>query len=175
MKLPGIGFLSAALLFVADQVAKYGVTQVMGLDALTDARYVNPIFNVQFVANHGVSLGLMRADSPATRWALVAMTGVIAVGVLVWMLREAKRADQAALGLVLGGAMGNILDRVRLGYVVDYADLHFGRWQPFLVFNLADAAITVGVLILFARAFLVRDKPPVRQEREQGPVENYNG
>ena len=64
----------------------------------------------------------------------------------------------AALGLVLGGAIGNIVDRVRLGYVVDYADLHFGEWRPFLIFNLADAAITIGVLILLARALLLRDK-----------------
>ncbi|MEB0288882.1 signal peptidase II, partial [Cryobacterium sp. 10S3] len=77
-------------------------------------------------------LGLLHADTDTTRWLLVLMTGAIAVGVLVWMLRETKRADQMALGLVLGGAFGNILDRIRLGYVVDFADLHFGEWQPFL-------------------------------------------
>ena len=54
--------------------------------------------------------------------------------------------------------MGNIIDRARLGYVVDYADLHFGGWQPFYVFNLADAAISVGVVILLLRAFFVRDE-----------------
>ena len=63
-----------------------------------------------------------------------------------------------ALGLVLGGALGNIIDRVRLGFVIDYADLHFGEWRPFLIFNLADAAITIGVLILLARALLLREK-----------------
>ena len=66
----------------------------------------------------------------------------------------------AALGLVLGGALGNILDRIRLGYVVDFADLHFGEWRPFLVFNIADAAITIGVLILLVRALLIREKRP---------------
>jgi signal peptidase II len=60
--------------------------------------------------------------------------------------------------LVLGGALGNIIDRVRLGFVVDFADLHFGEWRPFLIFNLADAAITIGVLILLARALLLREK-----------------
>ena len=70
-----------------------------------------------------------------------------------------------ALGMVLGGALGNILDRVRLGYVVDYADLHFGTFRPFLVFNVGDAAISIGVVILLLRAFLTRkelgegDKP----------------
>jgi signal peptidase II len=92
------------------------------------------------------------------RWLLVLLTAGIAAGVLWWMLREKKRPDVVALGLVLGGALGNILDRTRLGYVVDFADLHFGNWRPFLVFNVADAAITIGVLILLIRALFVRDK-----------------
>ena len=71
---------------------------------------------------------------------------------------------------MLGGALGNILDRVRLGFVVDYADLHFGGFQPFLVFNVADAAITIGVLILLLRALLVRDK----KGDERAKVENAN-
>jgi signal peptidase II len=61
------------------------------------------------------------------------------------------------LGMVLGGAVGNILDRTRFGHVVDYADLHFGNWHPFLVFNVADAAITVGVLLLVLRALITRE------------------
>ena len=68
----------------------------------------------------------------------------IAIGVAVWIGRERNRIDQAALGMVLGGALGNILDRVRHGYVVDFADLHFGDFRPFLVFNVGDAAISIG-------------------------------
>ncbi|GGA35212.1 signal peptidase II [Sphingomonas psychrolutea] len=169
MKLPFAGFATAALLFVADQATKYGVTDVMRLNELTNAHYVTEFFNVRFVANRGVSLGLMRADDPMARWLLVAMTGAIALGVLVWMLRERNRIDQIGLGLVLGGAIGNILDRIRFSYVVDWADLHFGSWQPFLVFNLADAAITIGVLILFARALLVRDAPKAESGTDSGP------
>jgi signal peptidase II len=158
-RVPVAGFAAAAALFVADQAAKYGITQVLRLDDLTAAREITSFFNLQFVANHGVSLGLLHANSDTSRWLLVAMTGLIALGVLVWMLRETKRIEQIALGCVLGGALGNILDRVRLGYVVDFADFHIGGWQPFLVFNVADAAITIGVLVLFVRALLVRDKP----------------
>ena len=66
----------------------------------------------------------------------------------------------ATLGLILGGAIGNLIDRVRLGYVIDYADFHIGDIRPFLVFNLADAAITIGVLILLARALMLREKAP---------------
>jgi signal peptidase II len=82
------------------------------------------------------------------------------------MWREKNRADVAALGLVLGGAAGNILDRVRFGHVVDFLDLHFGAFRPFLVFNVADAAITIGVLILLGRALFTR---PGKE-----PAENVN-
>jgi signal peptidase II len=68
------------------------------------------------------------------------------------------------LGAILGGALGNIVDRVRFGYVVDFADLHFGDWRPFLVFNVADAAITLGVLVLLVRALLMRDKRDIPSE-----------
>jgi signal peptidase II len=174
MKFPIAGVATAVVLFLADQSAKYGVTDVLKLDELTNADRITSFFNLRFVANRGVSLGLLHASDDASRWLLVAMTGAIAIGVLVWMLREPKRADQAALGLILGGAAGNILDRVRLGYVVDFADLHFGDWQPFLVFNLADAAITIGVLILLVRALLIRDSGPKDSGAEQGPTENIH-
>jgi signal peptidase II len=83
---------------------------------------------------------------------------------LVWLWREKRRDDAIALGFVLGGALGNILDRIRLGYVLDFADLHFGDIHPFLVFNVADAAITVGVLLLLVRALLTRDRKAPREE-----------
>jgi signal peptidase II len=169
-KLPVTGLIAAAVLFVVDQAAKYGITNGLGLSQLGDVRDITSFFALRFVANRGVSLGLLHADTETMRWGLVVLTAVIAVGVLVWMLREKNRADQFALGLVMGGAVGNILDRVRFGYVVDFADLHFGEWRPFLVFNVADAAITIGVLVLLVRALLVRDK----SRAGQASVENIN-
>ena len=162
MTLPRRGIAAAIALFLLDQLFKWLVTGPLGIDHLGAARKVTSFFAFRFVPNVGVSLGLLPADGGATRWALVAMTGAIAVGVAVWMTRERNPADQMALGLVLGGALGNILDRVRFGYVVDFADLHFStpwdpEWRPFLVFNVADAAITVGVLVLLVRAFLTRE------------------
>lgn len=152
------GLLVAALVFLIDQGAKYYVTGPLGLNVQDASLTVLPIFDLRFVKNVGVSLGLLPASGATMRWLLVLLTSVIAAGVLWWMLREKKRPDVLALGLVLGGALGNILDRTRLGYVVDFADLHFGTWRPFLVFNVADAAITIGVLILLIRALFVRDK-----------------
>jgi signal peptidase II len=168
--LPRAGLIAAAALFVVDQLTKWAVTGPLGIRNLGDAREIVSFFDLRFVPNVGISLGLLPSEGGWTRWALVLLTGAIAVGVAVWMWRERNRADQVALGLVLGGAIGNILDRIRFGYVVDFADLHFGEWRPFLVFNVADAAITVGVLVLLIRAFLTRDQKP--DKASPVPVEN---
>lgn len=146
-------------LFALDQWLKYWVTGPLGIDRIGDVLEIVPFFDLRFTQNYGVSLGMLTATSDAMRWGLVALTGAIALVVTVWMMREDKFGDILPLALILGGALGNIRDRFQLGYVVDYADLHFGEFRPFLIFNLADAAISIGVVIMLARAFLVRDKP----------------
>ena len=92
------------------------------------------------------------------RWLLVAITAAIAVVVLVWMLKERRLWDILPLGMVLGGALGNIYDRYALGYVIDYADLHIGDFRPFMIFNVADAAISIGVVIILYRALFIGEK-----------------
>ena len=165
-RVPVLGLATAAVLFVLDQLAKFFVTDVLRLDVLSAAQPITWFFNLRFVPNIGISLSLLPADNEPMRWGLVALTAAIAAAVAVWMVRETSRPDRVALGLILGGALGNIVDRVRFGYVVDFADLHFGEWRPFLVFNVADAAITIGVLVLLVRAFLTRDT------RKPAPVES---
>ncbi|MBN8807893.1 MAG: signal peptidase II [Sphingomonas sp.] len=157
-RVPVIGLASAAVFFVLDQLVKRLVVGPWGLTEEGMEREVTSFFLLRNVHNHGVSLGFLQMG-PDKAWVLIALTGAIAVAVVVWMWRETARADQVALGMIAGGALGNILDRVRLGYVQDYANLHFGTWEPFLNFNLADAAITIGVLVLLARALLTREKP----------------
>ena len=153
-----LGLAFAAAVFAADQLIK---ALVIGPLALREVMAIEvlPFFRLTWAENTGVSLGLFTADSETGRWILVAVTAAIALTVLVWMLRERLLGDIMALALVLGGALGNITDRIRFGYVVDYADLHFGTFRPFLIFNVADAAITIGVLLILARSFLSRDKP----------------
>ena len=155
-----LGLILAALIFLADQAVKWWVTGPLALREEGDQIVLNPIFNLTRTHNYGTSLSLFTAHSNEARWALVAITAAIAIVVLVWLLRERKLGEIIPLGMVLGGALGNIRDRVSFGYVVDYADLHFGTFQPFLVFNLADAAITIGVVIILARSFLIREKRP---------------
>jgi signal peptidase II len=153
------GFTIAAIVFALDQLTKWIVAGPLELQSVRQIVLL-PIFNLSWTENNGISLGLLNAETEVGRWMLVALTGAIAIGVAVWLGREKQRGDQIALGMVLGGALGNILDRIRFGYVVDFADLHFGGFRPFLVFNVADAAISIGVVILLLRAFLIRDERP---------------
>src|SRR3982751_381801 len=138
LKARRLGFAVALLVFLLDQVAKTIVTGPLGLNRIGDQLVLLPIFNFTYTQNEGISLGLLNATNPVGRWMLVALTAAIAVGVATWIGREKHKVEQAALGMVLGGALGNILDRVRFGYVVDFADLHFGEFRPFLVFNVGD-------------------------------------
>ncbi len=163
MKARSLGFTVALAVFALDQLTKWIVTGPLRLQEAAQIRLL-PIFNLTWVENYGISLGLFNAQTAVGRWMLVGVTAAIAVGVAVWIGREKLRGDQIALGMVLGGALGNILDRVRHGYVVDFADLHFGEFRPFLIFNVGDAAISIGVAILLLRAFLVKDRPKENAE-----------
>jgi signal peptidase II len=150
-----MGLAVALLVYALDQFIKAIIIHGVNLPVRTVIE-VLPIFRFYWVENHGISMGFLTADGPVERWLLVLLTAGIAVAVVFWLWRERNKLDAAALGLVLGGALGNITDRVRLGYVADFLDLHFGDMHPFLVFNVADAAITVGVLLLVLRALFVR-------------------
>ena len=166
-RIRGVGLALAAVVYVLDQWIKYLVTGPLGLEQVGDQIYLLPIFNLTLTHNYGVSLGFLPATSPEMRWGLVALTAIIATVVLVWLLRERKFADIAPLGLILGGALGNIQDRVLYGYVLDFADLHFGDFRPFLIFNVADAAISIGVAFILVRALFMREKPAAPQGGEQ--------
>ena len=156
MRKSAVGFGIAIAVFMLEQITKWIVLGPLNLRNVLQIEIL-PIFNLTYTENHGISLGLFQASSDAMRWVLVGVTAAIAAGVGVWITREEKRWDQVALGMVLGGALGNILDRVRHGYVVDFADLHFGEFRPFFIFNVADAAISIGVVILLLRALLVKE------------------
>src|SRR5437868_3194826 len=150
-----LGFAVAAVVFALDQLTKWIVTGPLEIQSL-EHLYLLPIFQFTYTQNNGISLGLLNATNPIGRWMLVGLTSAIAIAVAVWIGRERNRVDQAALGMVLGGALGNILDRTVHGYVVDFLDLHFGEFRPFLIFNVGDAAISIAVVILLLRAFLSR-------------------
>lgn len=160
------GLLVAAAAFLLDQFSKWVVivplslpTQPLGVIEITS------FFNLTWMQNCGISLSMFSSCTPMTRWTLVAVTGLVASAVALWMTREKQRGDVIALALILGGALGNILDRIRYGYVADFADLHFGDFRPFMIFNVADACISIGVLLLVARALLLGEKAPPDAEQ----------
>ena len=162
-----IGLMLAGVIFLLDQFIK---SLMVGPLQLRDREVIDllPFFDLRWTQNFGVSLGMFTANSVEMRWMLVAITGLIALAVFIWMLREKAMWDIAALAFVLGGALGNIRDRFLLGYVIDYADLHIGDFRPFLIFNVADAAITIGVVIILARSFFLREKPSETETDDQG-------
>lgn len=159
-----IGIALALAIFAADQWAKKFVVEDLGLVHVGDHYPLLPFFDLTRTNNYGVSLGMFEATSMEMRWILVGVTALIALGVLVWMMREKLLGEIVALGMVLGGALGNIVDRFRYGYVIDYADFHIGTFRPFLIFNIADAAITLGVVFILARALFMREKPSNEQD-----------
>ena len=164
-------YLTALAILVADQVSKWIIIGPLDLQRVQQIVLL-PIFNFTWVQNFGISLGIAQAQNDTHRWLLVAATAAIAAGVAWWIGREPKGGDRLALGLVLGGALGNIVDRVRFGYVVDFLDLHFGEVRPFYVFNVADAAISIGVVILLLRAFLIRDDVSKNDKAPEGTNEH---
>ena len=164
-------YLFALLIFIVDQLSKWFIIGPLNLEAVQNIQLL-PFFDFTWVENRGISLGIAQAQNETHRWILVAVTAAIAVGVAWWIRKEEARGDQLALAMVLGGALGNIVDRTRYGYVVDFLDLHFGTFRPFYVFNVGDAAISIGVVILLLRAFLLRDADKAKDEAPEGTNEH---
>ena len=149
----------AAVVIVLDQLSKYWVLNVLALPHVGQVK-VAPFFNLTMVWNQGVSFGFLRAEQDLARWGLVAFSVVVAGALAVWARRTVDPLRFAALGLIIGGAIGNMIDRARFAAVVDFLDfsaIHF-PW----VFNVADSGITVGVILLLLESFLAKPKaePP---------------
>lgn len=142
------GWLAYGLAFVVlvlDQVSKHWILFAYDLPARISEQVIGP-FYLTMVWNQGVSFGLLRADQDLGRWLLVAFSVLVALALALWARRSERGLMAAALGLVIGGAVGNAIDRARFGAVVDFVDVSrlYFPW----VFNIADAAITIGVVLL---------------------------
>ena len=148
-----------AVVLAADQVTK---ALIRGSISPGAARRVVPgVLWLVHEQNSGVAFSLLTGSEAG----VIVITLAVVAGVLAFFARAKERAWLwLACGLVIGGALGNILDRTRFGYVVDFADLHFGEFRPFFIFNVGDAAISIGVVILLLRAFLAKDRPKENAE-----------
>jgi lipoprotein signal peptidase len=158
-----IGLTLAAIILVADQASKWFMLEVLRLPEVGHIPLLalGPFgFDLTMVWNRGVTFGLLAGDSPWSQAALGAVALLIAGFLLRWMTRAENRATALALGAVVGGAVGNVIDRVRFGAVADFLDAHAWGWHWY-VFNVADAAIVLGVLTLVADA-LFRPSPKAK-------------
>jgi signal peptidase II len=154
----GFGLLVAAVAFILDQLAKWVVTVPLSLETQPGRSIeFTSFFNLTWAQNYGISLSMFSDQSPTTRWILVAVTAAVAIGVAVWMTREKAKGDVIALALILGGALGNLVDRLRFGHVVDFLDFHAAGWH-WPAFNVADSGITVGALLLILDGFAHHEK-----------------
>ena len=142
----------AAAVFVADQVSKYIVVHILSLDTRLAIDVLPPIFNLRMAWNRGVNFGLFAQDADFMRWVLIAVALAISLWVWLWVRREPPRAVvHIAAGLLVGGALGNVIDRVIYGAVADFINMSCcGIRNPF-AFNIADVSIFAGAigLVLF--------------------------
>lgn len=153
-----MGWLTALAVFVLDRLSKWWIVEVYDLPERGSVA-VLPFFSLTMVWNQGISLGLFQADSDLGRWLLIGVTGAISLALAVWLARVETRLLAVAIGLVLGGAVGNIIDRLIYPGVADFFHFHaFGA--SFYVFNVADSAISIGVVLLLWDSLRSSPKQP---------------
>ena len=153
--IPLAGPVAAVGVLAADQLSKAAAVRELSGAGPVD---VLPILNLVLTHNTGVSFGLLGGGA-VPPWILAGVAGAVTLGVLVWMLRTRSPLERLALGLVAGGALGNIADRIARGAVVDFLDFHAWGWH-WPAFNLADSAIVLGVCMLLSAALPTRRRAP---------------
>jgi lipoprotein signal peptidase len=151
------GIVAALLVLAADQASKWWIVNGLDLPSLGSVALL-PVFSLTFVRNTGVTFGMLGGLGDAGAWILTVVALAVVVALFFWLRRAENRVVATALGAIAGGAVGNVLDRLRFGWVVDFLDAHaFGfHWY---VFNVADAAIVCGVGVLLLDS--VARKPPI--------------
>ena len=173
MKITRFGWAAyglALFIIVADQISKAMILSAMPgpptplLDGFRIAEVLPPVFNLTFVLNTGVSFGMFGGGE--ARWILSAFSVIVAVALAVWALKADRRLLACAIGLVIGGAVGNVIDRIRFGGVVDFLDFSGTGVFPW-IFNIADSGITVGVMLLILDSFLSERRSKVGVAHEK--------
>ena len=149
--------ISAAAIALAaaglDQASKWLMLEVVLNPPESIA--LTPFLNLRLGFNTGVSFGLFQEDSVSRSWTLIAVSVAVMIWLLIWLWRAEQRLVVVALGAILGGAAGNIIDRMRFGAVFDFLDFHAFGWH-WPAFNIADSAIVIGVGLLLLDGFLPR-------------------
>lgn len=156
-----LGLAVAVLTCALDQLSKWYFIHVVNLPER--AIEVLPFFKLVMVWNYGVSFGMLANDSASQRWGLIVMALMITAALAVWLFRAEARYHAVALGMVIGGAIGNVIDRLNYGAVADFFYFHYEDWY-WPAFNIADSAIFIGVVILCWDSIVNLEKNPTKEE-----------
>ncbi len=144
-----LGLLIAALVFALDQLTKWYILRVINLDEREPIQ-LTPFLDLAMAWNKGVSYGLLATHMQGL---LVALSVGISIMLVVWLRKATKPLAAASYGMLIGGALGNALDRLLHGAVADFVSLHWGTWHWY-IFNVADIAIVAGVVLLLYDALI---------------------
>ena len=142
----------AVLVLVADQVTKLWIVEQYSL-GMSDK--INEFFNLVHVHNYGAAFSFLNNEGGWQRWGFSVFAAVVSLIIIVWIVRLSpqQKREGYALAFILGGALGNLYDRVSLGYVIDFLDFHWSGWH-FPAFNIADSAITLGAILIILDGIL---------------------
>lgn len=157
-----LGLLISPSLVVADQLSKWWILYGLKLPELQSIALL-PFLNFTMVWNYGISMGLPIGDSLG-KWGIIVLTIAISLWLVHWLKNTERKFEAMALSLILGGAIGNIIDRFLHGAVVDFVHLHAWGYS-FYVFNLADSAITIGVVLLLIDGLREGTKGPKKASK----------
>lgn len=154
-----MSFIVSILIIIADQLSKY-----LAVEFLMDKRpivVINNLIELHFVKNFGAAFGILQNQ----RWFFIVITFLVLTGIIIFVIKKKDSLHfftKLSLGALLGGAIGNLIDRVKLGYVVDFIKVDLGRLYDFPVFNIADIFIVIGTLLLVLLILL--DRHEIKQE-----------
>lgn len=151
------GLVIAFFVIVLDQVSKAWIVGFFTERGGEPVAVLTPFFNFVLTGNRGMSFGLFNNNDAMNTAIFTALAAAIVIALLVWMRRANNSVIRLALGMIIGGAIGNVIDRLTRGAVVDFLDFHLGNWHWY-AFNVADAAICLGVIALLLDGLLARPK-----------------
>lgn len=151
------GLLTSLVILVSDQLTKYWI--VFFIMRPPQVIEIFPFFNLVMGWNYGVSFGMLNSATEISKWLLPSIIIIIIAGLLVWLLKADNLRQSIGLGFIIGGAIGNLIDRIRFGAVADFLDIHILDYH-WPAFNIADAGITIGALLMILDTLLAKDKKP---------------
>ncbi len=140
----------AILVIIIDQITKIWADNSLVFQHFVE---ITSFFNLYLVYNKGISFSFFSGNTAYGPWLLSLMAVIICIGLIIWIAREKNQMVRIGLSFVLGGAIGNIIDRIRLGAVIDFLDFHYDVYH-WPAFNIADAAICFGAFLIFLQLFI---------------------